>query len=118
MPLGFTFDPATDLANPDVYPSDDYASALNTIAPNTTDIIQQQQQPGESWTQTLLRTLPALAATYEQKQLLDEQVSRAKQGLPPLNTSQYGLGVNVGLSSQTLLMIGGAIVVGFLLLKR
>lgn len=118
MQLGYTYDPTTDAPVVDTTPDDSYAQALNTIAPNTTQIIADQQQPGESWTQTLARSLPALAATYEQKQLLDVQVQRAKAGLPPLNSSQYGLGVNVGLSSQTMLMIGGAIIAGFLLLRR
>jgi len=52
--------------------------------------------------------------TYDsQKQLLAANIKRAEMGLPPLDASQYGLGVNVGLSPATQnLVIGGLVILG------
>lgn len=36
-----------------------------------------------------------------QKRLLDANIKRAEQGLPPLDASAYGLGLNVGLTPAT-----------------
>lgn len=94
-----------------------YAGTFDTVAPGFTTLIDQQQQPGESWATAAARLLPILAATEQQRQLLQVQVSRAQQGLPPLNMSQYAAGVQVGMSSdlKNMLMIGGAIALGIML---
>lgn len=100
---GFTFDPATDMGpNVDAYPPDAYAAQLETAAPGIGAMIQAQAAPGEGWTDTLKKLLPTIAATYQQKQLLDVQADRAKAGLPPLDVSQYSAGVNIGLSPETM----------------
>jgi hypothetical protein len=94
------------------------ASNLDSIAPGVSDIVTGQQQNGESWADTLQRVLPMLAATVQQQQLLSVQVDRARQGLPPLNVSQYAAGAQVGLSAdtKTFLMIGaGALAAVWLL---
>lgn len=95
-----------------------YASSLETMAPNVTQLVTAQQDTGEAWYDALARLLPVLAATYQQKQLLAVQVERARAGLPPLAVEQYapGANVNVGLSPdlQRLLIIGGAVALGLL----
>lgn len=101
--LAMTFDPSTDGTPTGI--DDSYASAINQVAPNATAVIQAQAAPGESWTDTLQRSLPILVATYQQKQILDVQMQRAKAGLPPLDASQYAAGVQVGLSSDTQKML-------------
>lgn len=107
--LGATFD-ASDLSVTQPAPSGDYALSLETIAPNVTSLVADNQQAGETWYDALARLLPALAATEQQRQLLKVQTDRAKAGLPPLDTSQYGLGVRVGLSEDTKqLLVYGAI---------
>lgn len=100
--LGYTFDPAVDTVNADAYVPDAYATQLETAAPGIGAMIQQSAAPGEGWTDTLRKLLPTIAATYQQKQLLDVQVDRAKAGLPPLDVSQYAAGVNVGLSPEVM----------------
>ena len=99
-----------------------YASSLENIAPGTTSVVSSSQAPGESWIDTLQRVLPALVTGYQQKQLLDVQIQRAKAGLPPLNVSEYAPGVQVGVDSSTqrLLMMGGALALGlaFILTRR
>jgi len=85
--------------------SQDYAVALETAAPGVVNVIDQVAKPGENWTDALVRTLPVLAATAQQYQILQVQVERARQGLPPLDSSQYGAGVNVGLSADTLKIV-------------
>lgn len=100
--------------------SSPYASQLEAALPNIGNLVEGQSQPGESWIDTLTRMLPGLVATYQQKQILSVQMDRARQGLPPLDMSQYGMGVNIGLSPQTLntllLAAGGIALV--LMLKR
>lgn len=96
-----------------------YSNAVESIAPGVTDIVAGNRAPGESWTDTLQRLLPILAATYQQKQLLDVQVDRARNGLPPLDASMYAPGVQVGLSSnttKTIVMLGGAALLILLLI--
>lgn len=107
--LGWTFDPSTDIGLSNGVPSDAYSVQLDAIAPNATAVIADQQAPGESWMQTLTRSLPILTATYQQRQLLQVQVDRARAGLPPLDVSNYGAGVQIGLSKDTknMLLYGG-----------
>lgn len=113
-----TFDPfLNDIQQTDATVPAEYADAIETAAPTINQKIVEQQQPGESWTDTLQRTLPILAATYQQKQILEIQMERARQGLPPLDPSQYGVGVSVGLSPDVKRWITyGAIGLGALLM--
>lgn len=120
MPLGYTFDPMTDMVPVASTPSPEWTAALESVAPNITTIIPQQQAAGESWYDSLARALPIVAATVQQKEILDIQVQRAKQGLPPLDASQYAAGVNVGLSPETtrLVTYGIVAIVAVLVLTR
>lgn len=100
-------------------PSPEYASSLEAVAPNITQLVAEQNGGGESWVDTLSRLLPALAATYQQKQILAVQVERAKQGLPPLDANQIAAGVNVGVSGDTQRFAGyvvGAVIAAALLI--
>lgn len=99
----YLFDPAYDTSSPVNSIPPQYQVQLEKDAPGITQIVASQKTPSESWFDSLTRLLPSLAATYQQKQLLDVQVERARQGLPPLNTSQYSsnFGVNVGVSPDT-----------------
>lgn len=102
----------------------DFTFALDTIAPGITAEIGANQSQGETWMDSLARLLPILATTYQQKQLLEVQMQRARQGQPPLDVSMYAPSVRVGLSEDTknMLLIGGAvvaaIVVAMMLNKR
>lgn len=96
----------------------EYFNALETVAPGVTNLIDSTGMPGESWFDTLPRLLTGLIATDQQRKILQIQIDRAKAGLSPLDASQYGMGVNVGLSPDTLstLKTGGVIIGGILLL--
>jgi hypothetical protein len=50
----------------------------------------------------------AIVLADSQRKLLNVQMQRAQQGLPPLDSGQYGLGVSMGLSpdTQKLLLYG------------
>jgi len=111
---------ASDLQPLDLSSSPEYAAALEELSTGVSSTISDAQAPGESWTDTLQRILPVLAATYQQKQILSIQLERAKNGLPPLPDSQFGVGVNVALSPElkTALLIGGALLVFVLMQKR
>lgn len=97
-----------------------YAGALDAIQPGLSVTVSDAQQAGESWVDTLARVLPTLVLADNQRRVLNVQMERAAQGLPPLNTQQMGLGVNVGLSPQTIALIGLALagVVGLAYLAR
>lgn len=76
------------------------------------------------WYQSFLQTLAQTATTYltldQQKELLRIQNERARQGLPPLDVSQYTPGVSVGVESSTrntALLVVGLLVGGMLLAK-
>lgn len=86
--------------------------------------------PTTSFADTIANTVKSLANTVlpliSQKQILDVQLQRAKNGQPPLDTSAYfaNAGMNVGLNSSTqktflmMAMIGGAAFVGYSFLKH
>ena len=61
-----------------------------------------------------------VALTIQQKQILGVQMERMRAGLPPLDASQYGVGVSVGLSPEVMraLLIGGGVLIAALFLLR
>jgi hypothetical protein len=112
--------PATDPTSGITY---DYSSAINQISPGLgTSAVQAASTSGQSWVQTLANLATSLTLANSQRQLLNVQLQRAQQGLPPLDASQVGLGVSVGISSQTqkLVLLGGAalLIVLFLAMRR
>lgn len=99
--------------------------ALNTVAPNATQVIAENQTPGEPWYETAQKILTGLAMTNQQRQLMDLNIERARKGLPPIDINRYtGLGVNVGLSAGTqnlvlyLALGAGALILLNSLMKR
>ena len=97
------------------------AAALDSVSPGLSTQIASQASPGESLLQAALRLAPTLVMANSQRQLLDVQLQRAQQGLPPLDASQYGVGVSVGLSPdvQKYLLIGGvALLAAIFILPR
>lgn len=74
-----------------------------------------------AWYQSVLQTAVQVATTYltldQQRELLRIQNERARQGLPPLDVSQYTPGVSVGVESSTrntvlwvvAIIVGGAV---------
>lgn len=100
----------------------DYAASFSTIAPGFTEQITAQTGPSaeEPWWQVAMRTLSTVVVTDYQRRLLNIQLDRARQGLPPLNTSQYGVGVQVGMDPnvQKMLIIGGVGLFALLMLMR
>lgn len=76
--------------------------ALYSFAPNGSNIIAQNQTPGEPWYETAQKILTGLVMTQQQRQLMELNIERARQGLPPIDINRYsGVGVNVGLSAGT-----------------
>lgn len=94
--------------------NDLYGPALESAAPGISDAIVTAAAPGESWIDTLARLLPTLVVADSQRRLLAVQLDRAAKGLPPLDSTQYGMGVNMGLSPEllrVLMVLGGALLV-------
>jgi len=109
---------ATPVAQPGSYSV--YQPQLEQAAPGITKVINQQSQPGESWIDTAQRALTMLVMTNSQRQLMQINLERARQGLPPISGAQAGLsvGVEVGRDTRQLIMIGGVALLAVLLLSR
>lgn len=91
--------------------------ALESIAPTVSAKINQQQQADEPWWETWGRIASSVVMAKQQRDLMQINVERAKKGLPPLDMAAYtGVGVQVGLSSQTqqLVTYGGLALLAFL----
>ena len=94
--------------------------ALYSFAPNGSNVIAQNQTPGEPWYETAQKILTGLVMTQQQRQLMQLNIERARQGLPPIDINRYsGVGVNVGLSQGTQQLVTYALlgVGAFLLLN-
>lgn len=101
------------------------ADAINSIAPNATEVIAQNQTPGEPWYETAQKILTGLVMTNQQRELMQLNIERARQGLPPIDINRYtGVGVNVGLSQGTQQLVlylalgAGALILLNSLMKR
>lgn len=112
----FVFNPQRDFSGYTTAPSLEWSRALESVAPGMTNLLQSQSTAGETWEQTWQRVMPAIAATVQQREILKIQLERARQGLPPLDNSQFGAQVSVGLDTQTrnILIAGGAALIGLL----
>lgn len=114
--LGSTYDPEQDAINTaDIVPNDAYSDALETLAPGVTDTIAQQQSGGETWMDTLARTLPQLSASPDQLTALRAQLSQAQAGLPPLPLDSFAIvdeatGQTTAMIPKTWIWIGGAFI--------
>lgn len=90
-----------------------YAQTADQIAPGIVDYARQFQAVGESLIEAISRARMTLSMSDAQRQLLQVQIDRARQGLPPLQTTQY-TGGGAGISTQTLLLV--ALALGALIL--
>ena len=97
-----------------------FIPAIEQAAPGITQIANQIAVEGESWISAISRAMTTVAMADYQRQILKAQLDRARQGLPPLQPSEYAPAINVGLSAQTrsLLLYGGLALVAVLLLRR
>jgi len=97
-----------------------YQQVFNQAGPGVVEAIQQAQSPGENWTDTFAKIATNLGLGFQQYQLMNLNVERARQGLPPIDVARYsGAGVNIGLSAgtQQLVTYAGLALVGIVLLN-
>ncbi len=89
-----------------------YQQSLMAADPTLAQAVSNVQAPSENYFDAMLRAVNTLILADSQRRLLAVQLDRAKAGLAPLDSGQYGLGVNVGLSPETQrsLMIGAGVV--------
>lgn len=87
-----------------------WQNAIDSIAPGAGQAVAQSVVPGDpDYVAKALSLAQAWVTTDAQRRLLNIQLERARRGEPPLDSSQYGLGVNVGLSPETLKTVGIAV---------
>jgi hypothetical protein len=96
----------------------DFLASINQTAPGLLDQADKISVPGEDWISSVSRALQTVAMADYQRRIVNVQLERAKQGLPPLDSSNFGLGVSVGISPQIMLLGVGAIVALFMLARR
>ncbi len=94
-----------------------YQTQLQNDDPGLAQTVANVQAPNESYFDAMLRAVNSLILADSQRRLLAVQLDRAKGGLPPLNISQYGMGVSLGLSPdvQKILVFGGVALLGVFL---
>jgi hypothetical protein len=94
-----------------------YAQTADQIAPGIVDYARQFQTAGESLIEAISRARMTLAMSDAQRELLQVQIDRARQGLPPLQTTQYTGGVQ-GINNQTLILVALALGVLILMTRK
>ena len=94
------------------------AYGVDVIAPGLSQVANEIKVAGEDWISAISRAMGTVAMADYQRRLLNVQLERARQGLPPLNSSQYGVGINVEAPQLNLLLIGGLALAAFVLLRR
>lgn len=92
--------------------------SLDQIAPGLSDVADRIRVEGESWISAMSRAMGQVAMADYQRRLLNLQLERARQGLPPLDASQYGVGVNVQAPQLNTIMLLGVGLLAVLLLRR
>jgi len=98
----------------------DYQVVFEQAGPGTVAALLAAQNPGEKWTDTFTKIATNLGLGVQQYQLMNLNVQRARQGLPPIDVASYaGAGVNVGLSAgtQQLVTYAGLALIGLVLLN-
>lgn len=97
-----------------------FVPAIDAIAPGIVEQARAVAVEGEDWINAVSRAMTTVAMADYQRRLLNVQLERARQGLPPLAASEYGVGINVGIDPATrnMLLIGGVALVAVLLLAR
>lgn len=102
--------------------SDDYLRAIDDTAPGIVQQANTIRLPWESTLDSITRAISTLAMADAQRKLLNVQIQRASQGLPPLNSAQYGIGasVNVGVAPETqrMLLIGGGLLLAAIVVPK
>ena len=102
--------------------SDSALADVDSVAPGIVDKALSMTLPGESTIDALIRAASTVVMADTQRRILNIQIDRMRQGLPPLNASQYspGVGVNVGLSPEIMKMValGGAALLAVWFLSR
>lgn len=104
-----TFEDEIDAGNVPAGMTREQWNSLSVTNPGAPRIIADNQTPGEPWWQTGQKILLGIFQTDQQRQIMQLNIERARQGLPPVDPAQYsGLGVQVGLAPQTqnLILIG------------
>jgi hypothetical protein len=97
-----------------------FRRVFEQAGPGSVAAINAAQNPNERWTDTFAKIATNLGLGVQQYQLMNENVRRARQGLPPIDVSAYaGAGVNVGLSAgtQQLVTYAGLALIGLVLLN-
>jgi hypothetical protein len=84
------------------------------------DQVPADAQTSSDWTTALPQIVGAVTQWDMARQLNELNLQRVQQGLPPITAQEVTPGVNVGLSSQTqtLVLIGLAVIVGLVVFMK
>lgn len=95
-----------------------FQAGLRMSDPALAQTVENNRGPFESYFDAAAKLLNTAILANSQRELLKVQLTRAQQGLPPLDSGQYGLGMTFGLSPDTqkviLYGLGAAVAVYFL----
>lgn len=139
-----TENPATNMAQPPAFARQSFVNWLRDWNPNAYQQVESeapelleglgaeaaagvQNAGGSSWADMFLKIAAPALQIYQQRKVMQMQLKRAEQGLPPLPTEQLApppMAAKIGLDNSTMKMIGfgavglAAIVVLPKLMKR
>jgi hypothetical protein len=107
-----TFDPSLDLQQIHSLPDEQWAAALDSVAPTFSQklVDTTSEDTGTSWIDKALQLMTAVQMSDTQRRLLNVQIDRASKGLPPLDASQYSAGVSVGIAPETQNLLKWAVI--------
>lgn len=77
-----------------------YAVEIDKIIPGAAQQVETSKVPGESYIDALIRLASAFTIADSQRRLLNVQINRASQGLPPLDMSNYSVGATVNVQAS------------------
>ena len=95
-----------------------FVPEISRIAPGLVEVADRVRVEGEDWISAISRAMAQVSMADYQRRLLNVQLERARAGLPPLNASQYGVGVNVEMPQLNLLLLGGLALLAVVALRR
>ncbi len=86
-----------------------FVGTLDTAAPGVADAVAAETAGGMDWISALSKVIQTYVMADSQKQYLAANLELARAGKPPLDASNYGLGVSVGMDANTRKMVTWAV---------
>lgn len=95
-----------------------WVQTLEAITPGFLDFIAREGVPGETWVQTASRIVSGVVMTAYQRQILDVQLERARNGLPPAGVEGTTIPGTTSTGVPSWVVLGAAALVAWVVVRR